>query len=305
MPNDRALHHARLVLLSTLAVGVTSFAAAQSPWHAQYFPNVELITQAGDHVRFYDLIKGKTVAIELFYTQCQYACPLETARLGQVQSLLGEHMGKDVFFYSISIDPTHDTPAALRAFANKFQAGPGWTFLTGAVGDIDLLSKKLGLYSPPDPDNKDGHMPTLLIGNEAAGQWMRGSALDNPKLTATMITNWLGDYAAGHNRSYAAARPITTFDGGRYVFSTKCAACHTIGQGASVGPDLAGITATRDRQWLVRYIGGPDDMLRSGDPIARRLLAQYGDVRMPNLELTEREVAAVIEYLESHGTIHP
>jgi protein SCO1/2 len=86
-------------------------------------PNVALTTHKGAHVHFYDLIKGKTVAIELIYTTCQFACPLETARLAQVQTLLGDRMGRDVFFYSITIDPEHDTPDALNAFAEKYHAG--------------------------------------------------------------------------------------------------------------------------------------------------------------------------------------
>src|ERR1044072_3777398 len=69
---------------------------------SSHFPNVELITQDGKKVHFYDdLIKGKVVAIELMYTTCKYNCPLETARLVQLQKLLGDRMGKDVFFYSI------------------------------------------------------------------------------------------------------------------------------------------------------------------------------------------------------------
>src|SRR3954471_20335670 len=146
--------------------------AQSSRWGADYFPNVELTTQDGKVVRFYDdLVKDKIVAIDLIYTTCQYACPLETARLAQVQKLLGDRMGKDVFFYSITIDPRHDTPAVLKAYAEQFGAGPGWLFLTGSQSDVDLVSKKLGLYSPPNPSNKDGHTPALLIGNEPAGQW--------------------------------------------------------------------------------------------------------------------------------------
>jgi protein SCO1/2 len=286
-----------VVAVAILGAGAS---AEQPRWGAQYFPNVALTTQTGEAVRFYDLIRHKTVAIELFYTQCEYACPLETARLAQVQALLGDRMGKDVFFYSISIDPTNDTPAALKAFAEKFHAGPGWTFLTGTAVDIELLSKKLGLYSPPDPDNKDGHVPTLLIGNEASGQWVRGSALDNPKLTATMITDWVGRYSGtAPGRSYASAAPLSKFDAGRYVFSTKCVACHTLGKGASIGPDLAGITHVRDRAWLEQYIAEPDSMLNGGDPIAQSLFSKYGGGRMPNLELTGSEVRAVVAFLDS------
>src|SRR5689334_721484 len=120
--------------LVAVAMGVaisTAYAAADTRGGADYFTNVELTTHEGRTVRFYDdLLKGKIVAIDLIYTTCQYACPLETARLAQVQRLLGDRMGRDVFFYSITIDPEHDTPAVLAEYAAKYRAGPGWLFLT-------------------------------------------------------------------------------------------------------------------------------------------------------------------------------
>ena len=157
------------------------------------FPNVELLTQDGKKVRFYDdLIKGKVVAIELMYTTCKYNCPLETARLVQVQKLLGDRMGKEVFFYSITIEPDKDTPQVLKAYAEKYRIGPGWTFLTGKEADIKLISKKLGLDFLPNPNDPDGHTPSLLIGNEATGLWMRNSALDNTKFLALKIEQMIG-----------------------------------------------------------------------------------------------------------------
>src|SRR4051812_30515333 len=73
-------------------------APADSQWGGTHFPNVELFTQDGKKVRFYDdLIKGKIVAINLVYTTCKYSCPLETARMVQLQKLMGDRMGKDVF----------------------------------------------------------------------------------------------------------------------------------------------------------------------------------------------------------------
>src|SRR5262249_33551565 len=158
------------------------------------FPNTELITQEGKTVHFYDdLVKGKIVAIDLIYTSCQYACPLETARMAQVQKKLGDRVGSDIFFYSISIDPQHDTPAVLRTYMEKYHVGPGWTFLTGKKKDIDFLSQKLGIYSDPSI-NKDGHMPYILIGNETTGQWMRGAATDNPSFQARMIGDFLDNF---------------------------------------------------------------------------------------------------------------
>jgi len=283
----------------TLWVVLVSAGPAAQSWHAQYFPNVELTTQTGASVHFYDLIKGKTVAIELIYTTCQFACPLETARLAQVQDLLGDRMGKDVFFLSITIDPAHDTPAVLRAFADKYHAGPGWTFLTGKSEDIDLLSKKLGLYSTPDPENKDGHIPALLIGNEATGQWMRGSALDNPKMTATMIVNWMGGYGTASPVKMTTTQKPLTFTSGEYLFSIKCSACHSLGQETKIGPNLAGITHTRERQWLAKYIADPDQMLKAGDPIAKELFARYKQMRMPNLQLSAEQVADLIAFIDS------
>jgi hypothetical protein len=103
-------------------------------WGANYFPNVTLTTQDRKTVHFYDdLLRDKAVAIELVYTNCRYSCPLETARLAQVQKLLGDQMGKGVFFYSISIDPKRDTPEVLKAYAEKFHAGPGWLFLKAII----------------------------------------------------------------------------------------------------------------------------------------------------------------------------
>src|ERR1051326_1939425 len=177
----------------SLTIAIFAFAVAAKSVAAQgagssHFPNVELTTQDGKKVHFYDdLIKGKIVAIDLIYTTCHYACPLETARLAQVQKKLGDRVGKDVFFYSISIDPEHDTPEALKAYAEKFHAGPGWLFLTGKKEDINLPAGNLGLYFDPGL-NRDGHTVELMIGNEPSGQWTRNAATDNPRFLTSTIT---------------------------------------------------------------------------------------------------------------------
>src|SRR5580765_3024325 len=149
------------LLAGALAILYSCPVLADSRWGANYFPNIELTTQDGKTVHFYDdLIKGKMVAIDLIYTTCQYSCPLETARLAQVQKMLGDRVGKDIFFYSITIDPDRDTPKVLKEYAEKYHIGAGWTFLTGKKADIDRISKKLGLYSEPDPQDRDGHTPS-------------------------------------------------------------------------------------------------------------------------------------------------
>jgi len=307
MRSSRSAATAALVALAVAGAIHTTSAAGDARRGADYFTNLELTTHEGRTVRFYDdLIKGKIVAIDLIYTTCRYACPLETARLAQVQRLIGERMGRDVFFYSITIDPEHDTPPVLAEYARTYQAGPGWLFLTGAKTDIDRLSKKLGLYSPPDPANPDGHLPYLLVGNEATGQWMRNAATDNAKFLARTIGEWVNEWPAparGRLKSYAEA-PVLTDNPGQYAFAYHCAACHTIGRGTKIGPDLAGVTSRRDGEWLRRFIRAPDAMNAAGDPVALTLRKAYQPARMPNLDLSEVDTAAVIDYIEAQSRQH-
>ena len=300
----------RMTLLALLVVaGVTrttmSVAHADVLWGRDYFPNVQLITQTGQTVRFYDdLLKGKSVVINVIYTRCRDRCPLETAKLAQVQRLLGSRMGTDIFFYSISIDPDWDTPAVLREYAEKFGVGPGWLFLTGKADDIATVQKKTGLYSRTDAVNPDGHLPSLMIGNEPTGQWMLNSAVDNPRFLAATITNFLIGWKNREPviaKSYEAARPIAGFAAGSYLFETKCAACHTFGEGDGIGPDLAGVTHDRDRAWLEGFIKAPDKMLAQKDPIATALFAKYKQVVMPNLRLGDGDVAAIMKYMDAQS----
>ncbi|TMG73203.1 MAG: electron transporter SenC [Betaproteobacteria bacterium] len=266
------------------------FASAANRWGADYFPNVPLTTQDGATVRLYDdLLKGKSVAINVIYTSCKDECPLETARLVQLQRLLGERMGKDIFFYSITIDPKRDKPEVLKAYAEKYGVGPGWLFLTGKEEDIKLATKKLGLSRVRDSVSKDGHSASLMVGNEPSGLWMRNSAVDNPQFLATTIGNFLGWKDTTPRKSYAEARPLV-LDKGEYFFQSQCSVCHTIGQGDKM-----------DRAWLTRYITAPDKMLAEGDPIAVALFEKYQYARMPNLRLSSDEVAAVLSYVDARG----
>jgi protein SCO1 len=290
------------ILISLITVAIAAKPVAAQSTH---FPNVELVTQDGKKVHFYDdLIKGKIVAIDVIYTTCHYSCPLETARLAQVQRKLGDRVGKDIFFYSISIDPEHDTPEVLKAYMEKFHVGPGWTFLTGKKEDIIFLSRRLGLYTTPDV-NPDGHIAHLLIGNDAIGQWVRSSALDNPSFQARMIGDFLDNFKHANLAQKAGptdGSPLENFDRGKYLFGRDCVACHSIGHGDKVGPDLLGVVHVRSRQWVKQMIQHPDQMLDGGDPIAAALLKKY-NVRMPNIYVADVDAAYIIQYLEEQTAI--
>jgi protein SCO1/2 len=299
------------IILAAAALLFFSRPASAGGANQSHFPNVELITQDGKTVHFYDdLIKGKIVAIDMIYTTCHYACPLETARLAQVYKKLGDRVGKDIFFYSITIDPEHDTPEVLKAYKDKFHIGPGWTFLTGKKEDILFLGRKLGLYTDASV-NADGHVPYLLIGNEAIGQWMRQSSMDNPAFQARMIGDFLDNYQYAYQhaqpteqKAEADGRPIQHFNTGKYLFGRDCVACHTVGHGDSVGPDLLGVTHLRSHEWLMHMIEKPDELLDGKDPIATAQLKKYNGIRMPNVLISDVDAGYIVSYLEEQTAAH-
>ena len=157
------------------------------------FPNVTLTTHEGTAVRFYqDLVKGKVVLINFMYATCTNTCPTYTANLARVQRLFGDRVGRDVFMYSISLDPEHDTPQVLRDYVKNYSVQPGWTFLTGSTPDITVLRRRLGLRDPdPAVDaDKTQHIGVVLYGNERFDRWAACPALSEPREIVKYV-NWV------------------------------------------------------------------------------------------------------------------
>jgi protein SCO1/2 len=279
-----------------------------SPWGADYFTNVELLNQDGKVVHFYDdLIKDKIVVISFIFTHCGDSCPAETASLRQVQKLLGDRMGKDIFFYSISIDPEHDTPKVLKDYAERFKVGPGWSFLTGKKADITLLRKTLGLFRDDVEASKLAeHTTTIMIGNEATGQWVKRSPFDEPKVLAWMIGRSLSSFKAyqdahnSHTVNYDQAQKIAKLGKGEELFRSRCDSCHSLGKEDGLGPGLQGVTKVREKAWLTRWLKTPDKLLAEKDPIAVDLYNRYNKIVMPNLKLSDSDVEAIIDYMEAN-----
>ncbi|MBI2884542.1 MAG: SCO family protein [Candidatus Methylomirabilis oxyfera] len=154
------------------------------------FPNVVLRTHENKAVRFYDdLVKDKFVLINFMYTGCLDDCPLTTAHLVLVQKLLRARLGRDLFIYSITVDPAHDTPQVLRAYARRFRVGPGWRFLTGTPMAIAELRRALGDNPRLEPGESD-HLGVIRYGIEALERWEGCPALTPPESIARYIT-WL------------------------------------------------------------------------------------------------------------------
>jgi len=285
----------------TLKAGQPAAPKSSVPWQGNYFPNVPVVSQDGQTFRFYDdLLKNKKVLIDFIFTRCQSVCPLQTAKLAQVQKLLGDRIGRDIFIYSISLDPQYDTPERLKAYAEKFRAKPGWLFLTGKREDIDSVRFKLG-----ERNEKEAHGNTVRIGDVARGQWMRIPLTADTFYIATEVGKTLDpNWYAGKTMPKIEEAPGRNFAvedipllHGRDLFQNRCAACHTLGKGYLLGPDLKSVAARRERGWLIRYLVAPDRMRALNDPIALEL-AKSNKVLMPNLGLTTTEIEELINYLE-------
>lgn len=149
-------------------------------------PDARVLDQNGKPLNFYtDLVKGKTVAINFIFTTCTTICPPMTATFRRVQQQLGERVGRDVRLISVSVDPVTDTPERLAAFATKFKADAGWSFITGDKPEIDKLLAALGASVA----DKTDHSPTIIIVNDATGKATRTYGLAPPSRLAQLIAD--------------------------------------------------------------------------------------------------------------------
>src|ERR1043165_3771870 len=141
---------------------------------AAKFTNAVLRTHDNQEVKFYDdLIRGKQCVINMMYADCHGACPLVTTVLKRTYRDLKDRMGKDLFFYSISVKPQDDTPAALKHYARMRNVDlPGWYFLTGDAYDIETIRFRLFNMGHIGVDVDFAmHSGTFRIVNDATNYW--------------------------------------------------------------------------------------------------------------------------------------
>src|SRR4029453_11473856 len=165
----------------------------------------------------------------------------------------------------ITVDPEHDSTEQLKKYAEAFHAGPGWKFLGGKLADIKAINGKLGERMRSLSD----HRNEIVLGNDATGDWQRDNVLGD--MDRIILSIRAMDPKWRDQERVIARNPAsdTGFqvgqEPGQALFKKICAPCHTIGVGDRVGPDLRGVTARRDHDWLTRYIRNPGRMLAQKD----------------------------------------
>jgi protein SCO1/2 len=135
-------------------------------------PDIEVVNQEGQHLRFNShVVDGRIAIVTGFFTTCSSMCPITQEKLSQVAKLLGPRLGKDVVIVSVSVDAENDTPARMKDWGEKFHIGPGWTLLSGKRAEVDALLKSLGLFV----ELRQRHQSALMVGSTATG-WVRISS---------------------------------------------------------------------------------------------------------------------------------
>jgi cytochrome oxidase Cu insertion factor (SCO1/SenC/PrrC family)/cytochrome c2 len=299
------MRYLRLMAAAAVAAAVGATAiwisgdgkAQERPWGESYIPNTTVLTQRGKPVKFYDdLVKGKIVIISFIYTSCTDICPLTTARIAQLEEKLGDMVGREVFLISMTVDPKTDTPERLKEYAERFGAGPGWSFVTGKPEDIRAINYKFGDRSGVISE----HRNEIVMGNDTTGEWQKDSVfgdIDRLALTVRSLDPKWHDQVRPPQNIEGLTGTAMSAQPGQALFKKMCAPCHTIGVGDRVGPDLRGVTTRRDQPWLEEFIQNPSKMRAKKDPTALALAAEYPAVRMPAVGLAPADAADLISYL--------
>jgi protein SCO1 len=161
-------------LLALLTVGVTLAASGcnnntESPTRysessrTDCLPDVKLLDQYGHSVSLASL-KGRPVLFDFFYTSCPGPCLVLTARMRAIAEQLGERLGSNVSFASVTVDPEHDTPPQLLAYAKEQRADrKGWLFLTGTPSQIDAVMERFKLVRRHESDGSVDHVLEFFL----------------------------------------------------------------------------------------------------------------------------------------------
>lgn len=157
---------------AALAHGTHNHAKTDAPAAAVrvQLDDIPLLDRHGVERRLKSDVLGDRVAVVNFvYTTCTTVCPIASATFAQLQQRLGARLGTQVRLVSITVDPQRDTPARLRAYAAKHDAGMNWIWLTGRKDAVDAALKGFGAYTP-DPQD---HPAMVMIGDARSGCWTR------------------------------------------------------------------------------------------------------------------------------------
>ncbi|MCY1259631.1 hypothetical protein D9M68_266830 [compost metagenome] len=148
------------------------------------FANVPLLDQRGREIHLkQDLVENRIVVMGFVYTSCTTICPLVSSIMSKVQAELGDRVGTEVQLVSISVDPQRDTPSRLEAYARRYKAGPGWSWVTGTQPNIEETLRALGAWSA----DYESHPPLIMVGDGNSQHWTRFYGFTDPSVLVAKV----------------------------------------------------------------------------------------------------------------------
>jgi protein SCO1/2 len=139
-------------------------------------PPITLVRDDGESVSLVDeLNDGRPVVLTFIYTSCTTICPMVSQTFEQLQEELGSERD-NVHMVSISIDPEEDTPARLKAYAERFGAGPEWQYYTGTVEASVAAQRAFNVYR----GDKMNHTAVAFFRAAPGKPWLRLDGLATP-----------------------------------------------------------------------------------------------------------------------------
>jgi protein SCO1/2 len=250
-------------------------------------PSFELTDQKGNKVTA-ESLRGRPWIADFFYSQCTTACPMLTAKLVQVQRRMA---ALDVKFVSFSVDPAHDTPAALAIYAMRWAPNePRWHLLSTSTESLDHVSEgfKVAATATADEANPILHS-TLFFLVDADGE-LRGLYDSNDSEAVDRLVD--------DTKTLAKGRAQGT-DGAALYDALGCAGCH---EDHRVAPAIGALGTRRELEGDASIVVD-DAYLRSSilEP-ERHRVAGY-PVRMPSYagQLTDAQLDALVAELHTRA----
>lgn len=88
---------------------------------------------------------------------------------------------------------------------------------------------------------------------------------------------------------------------GALLFKTNCGACHSVGKGKLVGPDLDGVHNRRTEKWIISFVKSSQTMVKGGDPQAVKVFNENSKIVMPDQKLSDVEIKAILGYIKKNS----